>query len=78
MMQSESTTASYIEVSGSGNTPFMPDCFLTTVRSEESHCHSLVEKGRIKRHFSQQSDTPVALDRANDWLWSPAAFGLLL
>ena len=73
-MQSGSMEASYTVESRL----FMPDCLLTTERSEEGDRYSPEGKGRTKAPFSRRSDTQVGLARAHDWLWSPAAFGLLL
>jgi hypothetical protein len=73
-MQSGSTEASYTVESR----PAMPDCLLTTERSEEGDRYFLVGKGRIKAPFSQGHGTRVAVARASDWFWSAAAFSLLL
>jgi hypothetical protein len=71
-MQSESSEASQVVV----NNPFMSDCFMATEGFAEGHCHFPVAEVRIKAPCWWRSSTD--LERANDWVWSPAAFRLLL
>jgi hypothetical protein len=58
--------------------PFMPDCFLTTERSEAGYCDFPVAKVRINISFLPRRNSLVDLARTSERLWSPAAFGFLL
>jgi hypothetical protein len=56
----------------------MPDCFLTTERSEAGYCDFPVAKVRINISFLPRRNSLVDLARTSERLWSPAAFGFLL
>jgi hypothetical protein len=56
----------------------MLDCRSPTEHFGEVHRRFPVGEGLIKGPFLSRREAPVDAAKTSDWLWSTAAFGLLL